>query len=169
MKALKGLNKKRKQIENKDLDLAPMLSLMIAIIPVILASAVLFKIRIFDSSVFPASDKVMQSDGAQEIPITFLEITDGNKIKVEVKKNDKLIFETSTNLAKLQDILKNLKLKYPDMKSLKIESNGDVSYKEIIKVFDIAKAPILNANDDSEESLKETLFDDVTLEDIFKG
>ncbi len=168
MKTLKGLNRKRKQIENKDLDLAPMLSLMIAIIPVILASAVLFKIRIFDSSVFPASDKVIQSDGAQEFPITYLEITDSNQIKIEVKKNDKSIFETSTSLAQLQPLLKNLKLKYPDMKSLKIESKGDVSYKDIIKVFDMAKSP-LQSGSESKETLIETLFDDVTLEDIFKG
>lgn len=168
MKTMKGLNKKRRQIENKDLDLAPMLSLMIAIIPVILASAVLFKIRIFDSSVFPASDKVMQSDGAQENPIAHLEITDSNKIRIEVKKNDQLVFETSTGLAQLQTVLKGLKNKYPNMKSLKIESNGDVSYKDIIKVFDMAKAPMAEGTN-SGESLKETLFDDVTLEDIFKG
>lgn len=168
MKTLKSLNKKRKQIENKDLDLAPMLSLMIAIIPVILASAVLFKIRIFDSSVFPASDKVMQKDGADDHPITFLEIKDNNSIKVQVKKSEKITFETQTSLVELNKILTNLKLKYPDMKSLKIESGSDVSYKDIIKVFDIAKSP-LNKDVDSSEVKKETLFDDVTLEDIFKG
>ncbi len=168
MKTLKSLNKKRKQIENKDLDLAPMLSLMIAIIPVILASAVLFKIRIFDSSVFPASDKVMQKDGANENPITFLEIKNSQSVLVKVKKNEKVDFETETSLVNLNKILTNLKMKYPDMKSLKIESGSDVSYKDIIKVFDIAKSPIVQS-EETEDIKKDTLFDDVTLEDIFKG
>lgn len=167
MKTLKSLAKPRKKIENKDLDLAPMLSLMIAIIPVMLASAVLFKVRIFDSSVFPASDKVMQSDGANESPITYLEITDKEKIKVIVKQADQNVFESETSLIKLSGVLKSLKSKYPDMKSLKIESSGDVSYKDIIQVFDMAKAPLNIGEKDS--SKKETLFDDVTLEDIFKG
>jgi biopolymer transport protein ExbD len=166
MKSLKGLNSKRKKIETKDLDLAPMLSLMIAIIPVLLATSVILKIRIFDSSVFPASDKVMQSDGANERPITYIEITNSNKIKVEVKKVDKSVFETSTSLANLHQTLKSLKNKFPDMKSLKIESATEVSYKEIIQIFDMAKMPIKN---DKNEAIGETLFEDVTLEDIFKG
>lgn len=167
MKTLRSLGGKRKEVENKDLDLAPMLSLMIAIIPVILASAVLFKIRIFDSSVFPASDKVLQSDGANENPIAFLEVTSSSKIKVDVKKNDNVVFETTTSLGQLHQILKNLKAKYPEMKSLKIESASDVSYKEIIQIFDMAKAPEASQSEDSEANV--SLFDDVTLEDIFKG
>ena len=158
------MNKKRKKIESKDLDLAPMLSLMVSIIPVLLATSVIFKIRIFDSSVFPASDKVVQSDGANENPIAYLEFEKTQHIKLLIKQNEEKLYEVSTSLAKLQDVLKALKTKYPNMKSLKIESSPEISYKEIIKVFDIAKSPL-----DQKAGENETIFEDVTLEDIFKG
>jgi biopolymer transport protein ExbD len=161
---MKNLFKERKKIEVKDLDLAPMLSLMIAIIPVMLATMVMFKIRIFDSSVFPTSDKVAQSDGANESPITYLEIESTSVIKVTVKQADRNVFETDSSLADLNSVLKKLKSKYPSMKSLKIESSADVSYKDIIKVFDMAKS-----KESAEVENSESLFDDVTLEDIFKG
>lgn len=160
----KIIDKKRRKIESKDLDLAPMLSLMVSIIPVLLATSVILKIRIFDSSVFPASDKVMQSDGANENPIAHLEIEDVNEIKLVLKQNDAKLYETTTSLAKLHGTLKVLKTKYPNMKSLKIESSPEISYKEIIKVFDMAKSPL-----DEKISNGETIFEDVTLEDIFKG
>lgn len=158
------MNKKRRKIESKDLDLAPMLSLMVSIIPVLLATSVIFKIRIFDSSVFPASDKVVQSDGANESPIAYLEIEKTQSVRLILKKNEDKLYETTTSLVRLQDILKMLKTKYPDMKSLKIESSPEISYKDIIKVFDMAKSPL-----DEKINGKETIFEDVTLEDIFKG
>ncbi len=128
-------------------------------------------IKIFDSSVFPTSEKQAQADGANEAPITYLEITDVNKIKVTVKSADKNVFESVTALDQLNLMLKNLKLKYPLMKSLKIESSPEVSYKDVIKVFDMAKAPeSVQGNESTSPSTdKPTLFEDVTLEDIFKG
>ncbi len=125
-------------------------------------------INIFDSSVFPTSDKEAQSDGANESPITYLEISNINSIKVIVKSLDKNVFESVAGLDQLNVILKNLKIKYPSMKSLKIESSPEVSYKDIIKVFDMAKTPE-SLNGSSVQDKSKTLFEDVTLEDIFKG
>ena len=124
-------------------------------------------IKIFDSSVFPTSDKAAQSDGANELPITYLEITSVSSIKETVKSADKSLYESMSSLEQLNSTLKKLKLKYPSMKSLKIESSPEVSYKDIIKVFDMAKTP--ESVKGSDLSNQQTLFEDVTLEDIFKG
>lgn len=124
-------------------------------------------IKIFDSSVFPTSEKSAQKDGANEAPITYLQISNIDSIKVSVKSDDKSIYDGETTLSQLNVLLKNLKIKYPLMKSLKIESSPEVSYKDVIKVFDMAKAP--EGVQDSGQNEKPTLFEDVTLEDIFKG
>lgn len=160
MKTLK-LKRKRKEVEHKDLDLAPMLSLMVTIIPMLIASAVFYKVRIFDSSVFPNSTKVEQQSGADEIPTTYAEVVNTNKVILTVKKGEKTLFRTEKKLAELEPAFVSLTSKYPDMKSLKITSNKNVSYKDLIFVFDKAKQPT--------KEQKESLFSDVSLDDIFKG
>lgn len=160
MKTLK-LKRKRNNAEHEDLDLSPMLSLMVTIIPLLLASAVFYKIRIFDSSVFPTSNKVEQKDGADELPVTYVEMGSGSKAIILVKKGEKTLFRTEKNIKELDSAFKSLIVRFPEMKSLKISSDKSVSYKDLILVFDKAKQPI------GED--KKSLFDDVSLDDIFKG
>lgn len=153
---------RRKKVEPEtEVDLTPMLSLMVAIVPLLLVSAVFFKIRIFDSSVLPTAENVMQKDGADELPVTHVELESRNKVILLVKKGEKTIFRTEKNLNNLGESLHLLTQKYPAMKSLKITSNKSVSYKDLIHVFDMAKQPTVDA--------KEALFEDVSLDDIFKG
>lgn len=159
------LGRKRKNNEVQDLDLAPMLSLMIAIIPVILSSAVLFKIRIFNSTVFPVSEKVVnQQSGVHHKPVTYLEIKNLNRIKVIIKKGDKTVFRSVKKLSQLERTLRSLKKRFPQMEALKIQSHGEVSYKYLIRVFDIAKS-----QRDNDKKEQEALYKDVTLNDIFNG
>lgn len=160
MKKLSFSRKKREPLE-ADVDLTPMLSLMVAIVPLLLTSAVFFKVRIFDSSVLPTSAKVMQQDGADELPVTYVELESKDKVILLVKKGEKTLFRTEKSLNNLDKTLRSLTQKYPDMKSLKITSNKSVSYKDLIHVFDMAKQPTVDT--------KESLFDDVSLDDIFKG
>ena len=161
-----NLGRKRKYSEVKDLDLAPMLSLMIAIIPVILSSTVLFKIRVFNSTVFPASEKVIsQKSGVDHKPVTYLEINNLKSIKITIKKGRKIVFQSTKKLSQLERTLRRLKYKFPQMKSLKIQSDGKVSYKDLIQVFDIAKSQ----KDIKGKEVKKSLYEDVTLNDIFNG
>lgn len=142
-------------------------ALTILLVFFMLNHAVNSNVKIFDSSVFPSSDRVMQKDGANENPITYVEIENVKSIKVIVKQADKTMYETVASMDQLNPLLIKLKEKYPNMKSMKIESSSDVSYKDVIKIFDMAKAPEsvegVNAAD------VKTLYEDVTLEDIFKG
>lgn len=141
-------------------------ALTILLVFFMLQHAVNSNVNIFDSSVFPASDRVNQKDGANENPVTHVEIENIKSIKVIVKVADKTIYETVSNMDNLNTLLVQLKVKYPLMKSLKIESSSDVLYKDVIKIFDMAKAP---ESIDESSTEKTTLFDDVTMEDIFKG
>lgn len=161
MKTLK-LKRKKNKAEHEDLDLTPMLSLMVTVIPLLLVSAVFYKIRIFDSAVFPSPAKVEQKiGGADELPVTYVDLENSKKAIILVKKGEKTLFRTEKTIQELDSAFKQLLVKFPDMRSLKITSNKSVSYKDLIYVFDQAKQP------SGEE--KKSLFDDVSLDDIFRG
>lgn len=157
-----GLKRRRPKVEHEDIDLTPMLSLMVTIIPLLISMAVFYKIRIFDSSVFPTAPNIEQKiNGADELPVAYLDMESANKVIVLVKKGEKTLFRTQVKIQELDSEFKSLTQKFPDMKSLKITSDKSVSYKDLIFVFDQAKQPT------GEE--KKSLFDDVSLNDIFKG
>lgn len=161
MRTLK-LSRKKDKVEHEDLDLTPMLSLMVTIIPLLLVSAVFYKIRIFDSSIFPASEKVVQEmNGADELPITYVDLENSNKAIVLVKKGEKTLFRSVKRIQELDSEFKSLLIKFPEMRSLKITSDKSVSYKDLIYVFDQAKQPSSQEN--------KSLFEDVSLDDIFRG
>lgn len=157
-----NLKRKRPKVEHEDIDLTPMLSLMVTIIPLLISMAVFYKIRIFDSTVFPTAPSIEQkTDGADELPIAFVELEGANKAIVLVKKGEKTLSRTQIRIKDLSSEFKTLTQKFPDMKSLKITSDKSVSYRDLIFVFDQAKQPM------GED--KKSMFDDVSLNDIFKG
>lgn len=162
------IKRKKKRSSEVTVNLTALVdALTILLVFFMLQASVNSNVKIFDSSVFPSSDRAAQKDGANEMPVTHVEIETLNSIKVVVKQADKVMFETVSNMDKLNPLLKQLKNKYPDMKSLKIESSSEISYKDVIKVFDMAKSP--ESMDGTTTAEAKTLYEDVTLEDIFKG
>jgi len=160
------VKRRRKSAEVKDLDLAPMLSLMVALIPMILLSVSFYKVQSFDSSIFAQeSSKTQSQKGLKEAPSAFLTVNNKRLTTIVIKNSLRVFGRYSINnksgeisYAKIEDTFKVIKDKWPEIKSLKVNPSSNVSYDELIAVFDLGKTV--------DKVNKTPLFTDISLTGI---
>ncbi len=156
----------RKSAEVKELDLAPMLSLMVSLIPMILLSVSFYKVQSFDSSIFvQESSQKETKEGLKETPSAFLTVSNNRNATILIKTSKKVLKKFNINDSagqisydKLEKTFKHIKHDWPMIVSLKVNPQSNVSYDELIAVFDLGKKV------DTEN--KAPLFKDVSLTGI---
>ncbi len=132
---------------NYDLDLAPMLAMMVALIPILLLSTVFVKVKIIESPLPQVIQEAIaedQKNGERKVEISleaslkgFVLVVDNNgrkqKKKFSATKGEEL------NLDGLKKALIEVKKRYPRSFQLMLKPGSELSYKQIVQIMDTAR------------------------------
>lgn len=135
------------QVET-DLDLAPLLSIMVKLIPITLLSSVFVHVVVLNSEL-PSWMKSVSAEKSKNNQIE-LYASKKNGFQVLVKNHSKVIKEYSIPLdthngldyKKLNQILVKVKEENPDVFTLLFYPEAEISYEEVIKIMDFSRKPI---------------------------
>ncbi len=147
---------KRKSITDKyssqggessfELDLAPMLAMMVALIPVLLSSIVFVKVKIIETPLPQVISESIQesSKGEQQVEVN-LQLGENKNLKVMLQVNkQKKMFEVKNlngefDKENLLDQLISIKNSYPHVFKISLYPHENVPYDQIIKVIDLVR------------------------------
>jgi len=171
--------------ESIELDMSPMLSFMVTLIPIMLLSTVFVRITLIETQLPQIVQKAIEEDrNKKDREVNYylsmgsdktysLEISqDGktlSKMKIASNKND-------FNRSQLHDELVKLKKQRPDIFRLNLKPNSEVAYDDIVKTIDEARA-IKNKQDKvtitdkqtKEQAQTDVMFPDVVFSGIVEG
>ena len=154
---------KRKRRE-EDIDVTPLLNVMVVLIAFLIFSAVFSRITI-QEIVLPAQGEGGQASNAPQVTIEVivrkgaLQIGDGNSVIATFPK-----LGTKYDIQKLSQYLLNLKEKYRDKQDVNILLEPDIEYESMIQVMDAVKiAKVVKEGQSKAQNI--VLFPDVSLGD----
>lgn len=145
------MNDKFAQYKNEDetfdLDLAPVLSVVVALVPIFLATAVFIKIGVIETQLPQIINEAVQQERKDETPKTSvkLEVSKTQGFVVEVTHNGNVSKKTINlvnndfDYAALHKELAEFKAAHPMIFRLELRPMDDVPYDKIIKVMDSAR------------------------------
>lgn len=170
---------------NFEVDLTPMLALMVCLIPIMLLATVFVRVTIIESSLPQAVQNVIEEDrNKKEREVEFYVHMENDKsLKVEVKQDGKVISETKLtsvqsqwDFEKLNAELVSLKQAHPSIFRLSLFPGEEVPYNEIVKLMDEVRmaregAPKFIVHDQKTNQKVETniLFPDVIFGNVLEG
>ena len=184
------MSRRRRVIEQDleasfELDLAPMLALMVTLIPIMLLSTVFVKVNIVETSLPQVVQQAIEEDRKKKDRVVLVRldmskktgfsllVTEDGKTKKSIKLPNK---EGKFDLDSLHRNLVEVKVVYPKIFRLDLKPAEDVPYNEIVKVMDEARAtktgdPTLHILDKSTNQNVETdvMFPDVIFSNVIEG
>jgi biopolymer transport protein ExbD len=168
-----------------ELNLAPMLAMMVCLIPILLLSVVFVNVSIIETPIPQVVEKAIAKDRKKkdrdvEISLSLAK-EKGFKIKVIDKRGKNHEISVAMNdggfdYDKLHSEIVKVKIKYPDVFRLELMPADGVSYDEIVKTMDeVRKAkkddPKVTLVDEETKKKVETdiLFPDVVFANVVEG
>ena len=151
-----------------DLDLAPLLAVMVKLVPVLLLSSAFIQLMVIETELPQAVQQAVEESQTQDNQVFIsMAISNKNGITIAINKNGELTTETVAKNAKgefdlgeLNKKLADIKKAHPTVFKLSISPDADVSYKEIVKIMDESR----KARD---KNIKFPVFDKKTNQQIF--
>ncbi len=134
--------KSRTEDATFELNLAPLLDIIVSIVPMLLLSVVFVQITMVETPVPQAVQKaIVNQDKKDETQITLgISKTAGFKISIDGKGNSKQLNVALKNrafdLGGLHRQMIELKAQYPDSFRLELHPDEDVDLKEIVSIMD---------------------------------
>lgn len=130
-----------------ELDLAPLLAVMVKLVPVLLVSSAFVQVMMIESDLPQAvREAVAKQDDVSKKTSVQLEVSKKTGIKIIVDKDGKATAELIPNessgsfdLIALNKKLEEVKMQNPEVYRLELAPEGNVSYKELIKIMDEAR------------------------------
>lgn len=130
-----------------ELDLAPLLSVMVKLVPVLLISSAFVQMMIIETELPQVVQQAIQDqDKNPKAPQVTVEINkkDGVKIIVNDQGQEKvevvaLTSEKQFNYSELHAKFQEVKKAYPQVFKIEFNPDGNVSYKDVVKVMDEAR------------------------------
>jgi biopolymer transport protein ExbD len=172
-----------------DLDLAPLLSIMVKLIPVLLISSAFVHVMMIETDLPQAVLSTIESNQQNKNPTTEIHITadyiKGFEITIihsekNTEKNKDLIHiptqEHLLDFKSLNEELVKLKTQYSQVFELHLNPSQEVLYQDIIKVMDISRKPLqknikfefINPETNQPEQT-EFMFPEVHLSNVLEG
>ncbi len=157
---------KNKEDETFELDLSPMLALMVCLIPIMLLSTEFVRVVIIESPLPQVVERAIAQDrdrSERPVLITLGMSEKGFDLKVEQAGrvirswNKERSGEGEWDLEGLNRELASIKSSYPQIFRLDLRPDPSVAYRDIVKVIDEARTP-------RDESLRFTVIDEATQE-----
>jgi biopolymer transport protein ExbD len=166
-----------------ELDLAPLLAVMVKLVPVLLISSAFVQIMIIESDLPQAVKQQIEENNKNEPQITVsLEAgSDGSLKLITQKDSQQTLVEipaknNSFDLERLQLEFQTVKKQYPEIFRLDLKPDSKVPYKDIVKLMDEArrsrnkelKFPVIDKTD-NREIMTEYMFPDVVFANVMEG
>jgi biopolymer transport protein ExbD len=132
----------RGDIESIDLDVTPMMNVMLVLIPFLVSMAVFTNIAVIDFSLPPASGPggVADTTESKELDISIVITGQGFRIVGSGKKLDLVPqYQGQFQWEILRAMLKEVKFQYPSQKSVILVLDGNVLYDDVIHFMDICR------------------------------
>jgi biopolymer transport protein ExbD len=130
----------KREIVEADLDLLPLMNLFIAIIPMLLLSAVFVQLSAIDLNLPPALERNEKGSDQKEslaLAVTIRDdhyVVEGNQLRAQViSRREEGADE------RLGEVLTAVEREHPDNEDVMIISQEDTRYDEIIHVMDISR------------------------------
>lgn len=130
-----------------ELDLAPLLAVMVKLVPVLLVSSAFVQMMIVETELPQVVQQAIQAQDnnpkAAQLSVELSKkdgvrfvITENEKQKVDlVALNSSKEFDLPSVHAKFQELKKN----HPEIFKIELSPDGDVSYKEVVRIMDEAR------------------------------
>lgn len=187
------MSRRRRQIQDHmqadgdgsfELDLSPMLSLMVCLIPIMLLATVFLKVTIIESDIPQVVEKAIQEDRDKkdrDILIKLVMMKDRGfelKVTIDGKTATNLNIPKKQNewdLTSLHNQLAKVKQQHPKIFRLDLTPAVDIKYDEIIKVIDEARSlskddpKVYLENEEKKKVAIDVMFPDVVFGNVIEG
>jgi len=178
--------KKSEDIEaNFELDLSPMLALMVCLIPIMLLSTVFVKVTVIETPLPQAVQKAIEEDRNKkdrQIDVS-LEMKNNKTLALIVKQDGKVEVQKSLtsvgdqwNFGELNSLLVEVKKAHPKVFRLSLFPSESIAYEEIVKLMDEVrtvkddKVKLYITDDETKEQVETNImFPDVIFGNILEG
>lgn len=166
-----------------ELDLAPLLSVMVKLVPVMLLSSAFVQVMMIESDL-PQAVKEAMVQPEDKKPKAAVQIAadakTGIKVIVSYQGNQTTEAVPMVNghydYQNLHKILVKVKTQYPDTFRVELAPEGNVSYKDVVKMMDEArrsrdrnvKFPIFNEKE-NKTTMTDYMFPDIVFSNMMDG
>lgn len=171
--------------ESLDVDLAPMLALMVCLIPIMLLSTVFVRVTIIETPLPQVVKQALEEDRQKKERdiLVAVEMSQRSGFTLQVSENGKVVATTKLakkgkdwDLAGLHKELVKVKQGYPKLFRLNLYPSEDVAYEDMVRVMDEARNtkegdPKLFVIDSENDKKVETdvMFPDVMFGNVMEG
>ena len=172
----------KKDDVNSDIDLAPMLALMVTLIPILLLSSVFVQVNMIETELPQVVQQAIANNRKNEktLPRISLYIESSKKVRVSVvqgrKKEEKSFESISEKVDEkgLYEHMISLKKKFPEIFRIEINPSNKVDYDSIVRVLDQtrrSKNELFPVKDKKTGEMKQTslMFPDVIFANLIGG
>lgn len=166
-----------------ELDLAPLLAVMVKLVPVLLISSAFVQVMIIETDLPQAVKQAVQDNNDQPKASIQIAINKNTGIKVIVAKNgqqkiDQIPMKNQSDydFQSLHKFLQKVKTENPDVFRVELAPDSNVAYKDIVKIMDEARKsrdrnvrfPIFDKKENKQTST-EYMFPDVVFANMMDG
>ncbi len=165
-----------------ELDLAPLLAVMVKLVPVLLLSSAFVQVMMIESDL-PQAVK-QQIENAPKDPETAIQMlvsnSEGITVVVQSKQGRSTIKVpmkgSSFDYEKLHLELQQVKRAHPEAFRIELQPEGNVAYRDLVKMLDEArksrnrdvKFPVFDKNE-NKEIMTDYMFPDVVFSNVMDG
>ena len=153
--------------ESVELDITAFMNLMVILVPFLLITTVFTHLTVLDINL-PTTDQTSNSSPKKK---TFeINVIIGKKYFVVTDNNNRIIkkfetFKTGGHFKILNNVLKQIKVRYPEKTNITILSQQDSKYDTLVNTMDAVR--VFNAVEDG-EVVQVDLFPDISIGDAPK-
>jgi len=127
-----------------ELDLAPLLAVMVKLVPVLLLSSAFVQMMIIETELPQVVQQALAKEEKKEKPtVVTLDIDRETGVKVTTNKNGKetvrsiaMVNKTDFNYPGVKEVLVQVKQQNPEVFKIEFNPAANVPYKEIVKMMD---------------------------------
>jgi biopolymer transport protein ExbD len=167
-----------------ELDLAPLLAVMVKLVPVLLVSSAFVSVMMIETDLPQVvKDAIVKQEQQKDGTSVQLQINGKTGIQIIVEKSGNQNIEAvplkndgSFDYGSLHEKLVNVKKAHPEVFRLELAPEGNIAYKEIVKIMDEARKarnnkivfPVLDTKTGKEVDTN-YMFPDVVFANVLEG
>ncbi|MBX2993582.1 MAG: biopolymer transporter ExbD [Bdellovibrionaceae bacterium] len=167
-----------------ELDLAPLLAVMVKLVPVLLISSAFVQVMVIETDLPQAVKEAVQNqEDNKDLASVQIDVSRQEGIKVIVAKQGQqsvekipVLTDGSFDLPALHKQLQKVKAENPKVFRLELVPGGDISYNEIVKIMDEARKsrdkdvrfPVWDSTKQKDVET-DYMFPDVTFANVMEG
>jgi len=165
-----------------ELDLAPLLAVMVKLVPVLLLSSAFIQVMVVDTDLPQAVKEAIQKQESNPTAQIQIKASRLGGLQVIVEKSGNQESQNVPNkegefdFASLHKTLQQVKTKHPEVFKVELAPDADVAYRDVVRITDEArrsrdKEVTFPVTDSKENKVIKTdfMFPDVVFSNLFEG